>query len=164
MVVEFKGPYAKYNYQRNESKEITLLVGGTGITPHYQLLTQILNDQLDTTIINMIYGSRNEDEVLLMEELDQLATKYPNRFKITYILDNPKSPSTWTGATGYITADMIRKVHGDAGSGDKRVFVCGPPAMMMAICGKKGPKGAQGDLDGSILATLGFESKEVWKF
>ena len=44
-----------------------------------------------------------------------------------------------------------------------KVLVCGPPPMEKMIAGSKGPKGAQGELDGHLKA-LGYTAEQVCKF
>ena len=44
-----------------------------------------------------------------------------------------------------------------------KVMVCGPPAMMDAVCGPKGEKGAQGPL-GGMLKEMGYSEEDVYKF
>ena len=73
-----------------------------------------------------------------------------------------QAPAGWSGETGFVTAAMVERVL-PAPADDAMVFVCGPPPMMKAVCGGKGPKGSQGELDG-VLKHRGFDSAGVFKF
>ncbi len=42
-----KGPFAKFAYTANQWDAVGMLAGGTGITPMYQLLTEILANPRD---------------------------------------------------------------------------------------------------------------------
>ncbi|KAG9086300.1 NADH-cytochrome b5 reductase, partial [Ceratobasidium sp. 392] len=99
--------------------------------------------------------------VLLKEEFDQLKAKHPDRFDVLYIVD--KGDKSWTGPTGYITKDLLKKEIAPASLGEKTiVYICGPPEQVAAIAGKKdGMK--QGELAGA-LKELGFTSEQVFKF
>ncbi|KAG8763327.1 NADH-cytochrome b5 reductase [Ceratobasidium sp. 423] len=95
------------------------------------------------------------------EEFEQLKAKHGDRFDIVYIVD--KGDKNWSGLTGFITKDILKKEIAPASLGNKvMVYVCGPPAQVDAIAGKKdGMK--QGALGGA-LKELGYTSEQVFKF
>ena len=47
--LNFKGPFPKWPYVANQKKAIGMIAGGTGITPMYQLLRDILSNPRDKT-------------------------------------------------------------------------------------------------------------------
>ena len=157
--VDMKGPFVKIDYKPNYKKKIGMIAGGTGITPMYQVLTEILANEADMTEVSLLYGNITEKDIILKGELDKLAASHSN-FKLTYILDKP--PAGWAGAAGYVTADLVTK-HMPPPAADNLVLVCGPPPMMVAISGNKNPDKSQGDVTG-ILAGLGYDSSNVYKF
>jgi cytochrome-b5 reductase len=55
--------------------------------------------------ISLVFGNITEDDILLKEELEECAARYPN-FKVYYVLNNP--PSSWRGGVGFITADIVK--------------------------------------------------------
>lgn len=61
-----------------------MLAAGTGITPLYQVARGIVNNEEDETFIRLIYACRTAKEVLLKEELDQLAEFW--NFRVVYAL------------------------------------------------------------------------------
>lgn len=71
----------------------------------------------------------NEEDILLKQELDDLAAKHDN-FNVYYVLNNP--PAGWTGGVGFVTADMIRE-HCPAPAKDVKILLCGPPPMIKAM-------------------------------
>lgn len=158
----FKGPLKKFEYTPNEFDRITLIGGGTGITPLFQLLDAITSNPDDKTKVHIIYGSRSTEDILLKPLLDAAAYTFPDQVKVTFVIDRPEQG--WTGMTGYITPEAITAVHGAPGNPRAKVFVCGPPPMMESVCGPKGPNYTQGVLGNSILGQLGFNESEVFKF
>jgi cytochrome-b5 reductase len=70
-------------------KKFSMLCGGTGITPIYQVLCAILRDAKDTTEMSLLFANRTEADILLKDELDMLARGHPNRLKVHYILSQP---------------------------------------------------------------------------
>ncbi|KAF9056048.1 NADH-cytochrome b5 reductase [Panaeolus papilionaceus] len=160
-ILAIKGPITKFPYTENEFEEVALIGGGSGITPLYQIVTHALAGKGNKTKFKLIYSNVTEKDILLREELDTLKKKYPNTFDVVYLLDNPSEG--WTGPTGYVNADIIKKHVGPADLKEKiKVFVCGPPPQVASIAGKKaGMK--QGEL-GGILKELGYTEDQVFKF
>ncbi|KAF8913182.1 cytochrome-b5 reductase [Gymnopilus junonius] len=156
-----KGPIPKFPYTANEFDEVALIGGGSGITPLYQLLIHALPDKENKTKFKLLFGNITEDDILLRKELDELKAKYPNNFDVVYVLDRPSAG--WTGPSGFITADLLKKHVAPADlKGKVKVFVCGPPPQVASIAGKKaGMK--QGEI-GGILKELGYTEDQVFKF
>ena len=78
------------------------------------------------------------------------------------MVERAAEADAWTGATGYITKEMVADLmpaHGDGSI----VFVCGPPPFMRVFSGDKLPDKSQGPLEG-ILKDLGYTSETVFKF
>ena len=99
-----------------------MIAGGTGITPMLQITRTALRDSSDKTKFSLIYANVNEEDILLKQELDELAAKYPNRFTVYYVLNNP--PAGWTGGVGFVSKDQIA-AHMPPTSEDIKVLLCG---------------------------------------
>lgn len=160
--LSFKGPILKWKWEPNQFQDVTLIGGGTGITPLYQIITQVLKTKGDNTKINLLYGSQSPADILLKPELDALAAAHPDQFKITYFVDKSDGDSSFVGKTGYISKDDI-KAAVTGPSPTSHVFVCGPPPLAKAISGPKVSPTDQGEVTG-ILAELGYDKTQVFKF
>ncbi|CED83089.1 NADH-cytochrome b-5 reductase [Phaffia rhodozyma] len=158
----FKGTFPKFKYVPGALDHGICVAGGSGITPHYQLIDHALSLKDDKTKWTLFYSNVTEDDILLRKEWDALAKAHPDRLKVVYVLDKP--PAGWTGPTGYISQQLL-KDNSPAGSeaGEAvKVFVCGPPGQVAAIAGPKdGMK--QGPV-GGVLKELGFSEGQVFKF
>jgi cytochrome-b5 reductase len=127
--VEFRGPKGAMRYKNGLCKRIGMIAGGTGITPMYQLIRAICEDDTDTTEISLIYANRSEEDILLRRELESFAAAYPKNLKIWYMLDHP--PQKWAYGKGYVTPEIMReRLPGP--SADTKVMLCGPPGMVNA--------------------------------
>ena len=127
--VFFRGPKGAMKYTPGMCKRIGMIAGGTGITPMYQLIRAICEHETDTTEISLIYANRTEEDILLRNELEAFARKYPKNFKLWYMLDTP--PADWAYGSGYVTpAVMAERLPGP--SDDTAVMLCGPPGMVVA--------------------------------
>ncbi|KAF9131896.1 NADH-cytochrome b5 reductase [Mortierella sp. 14UC] len=156
-----KGPISKHPFKTNQFETVSLIAGGSGITPMIQIISGLLKDKADKTKINLIFANVTPEDIILKDELDAYAKAYPDRFKVTYVID--KAVDGWKGPTGYVNAELIKKYIPEVAAGNTKTFVCGPPLMMKAVCGVKGPNFTQGEVDGA-LKELGLDSDHVFKF
>ncbi|KAJ5220566.1 hypothetical protein N7468_009770 [Penicillium chermesinum] len=127
--VLFRGPKGAMRYKKGLCKKIGMIAGGTGITPMYQLIRAICEDDTDTTEISLIYANRSEDDILLRAELEAFAAAHPKSLKIWYMLDNP--PQKWQFGKGFVTPAVMREKL-PAPSPDTKIMLCGPPGMITA--------------------------------
>ncbi|PVU85390.1 hypothetical protein BB559_001103 [Furculomyces boomerangus] len=157
-----KGPLRKYKYEPSAKKEIGMIAGGTGITPMLQVIHKVVRNPEDTTKLKLLFANVTEEDILLKEHLDMIVKEHPDKLEIHYVLDKP--PKGWTGETGYISEDMVKKYMPNPELGDDCVmFVCGPPGLMKVVSGGKKSKTDQGPLSG-ILKQLGYTESNVFKF
>ncbi|KAI4332848.1 hypothetical protein L6164_017726 [Bauhinia variegata] len=125
-----KGPKGRFSYKPGQARAYGMLAGGSGITPMFQLTRAILENPKDKTKLNLIYANVTLDDILLKEELDQLASKYPDRFQVYYVLNQP--PESWTGGVGIVSKEMIQN-HCPKPAKDIQILRCGPPGMNKAM-------------------------------
>ncbi|KAJ4724597.1 NADH-cytochrome b5 reductase [Melia azedarach] len=125
-----KGPKGRFKYQPGQVRAYGMLAGGTGITPMFQVARAILENPNDQTNIHLIYANVSFEDILLKEELDDLATSFPDRFKVYYVLNQP--PEQWDGGVGFVSKEMIQ-THCPAPASDIQILRCGPPPMNKAM-------------------------------
>lgn len=128
--VQFRGPKGAMRYSRGLCKKIGMLAGGSGITPMFQLIRAICENDRDMTEISLIYANRTEQDILLRDELDSFARRYPKTFKVHYLLDQP--PADWQFGSGYVTKDMMAERFPTPSGDDSKIMLCGPPGMVNA--------------------------------
>ncbi|KAG1039902.1 hypothetical protein G6F43_012410 [Rhizopus delemar] len=160
--VHIRGPMKEeYEYRENSLAEIGMIAGGTGISPMYQIIRHVLENPNDKdTRIWLIYGNKTFEDILLKSELDELQKKHGDRLKIKYVLEQP--PADWKDV-GYVTKEMIEDFMSKDRNTRRKIFVCGPDAMLRSVSGERARDYSQGKLSG-MLAGLGLSSEEVWKF
>lgn len=151
--LRFVAPLKHYAWAPNQHPHITLIAGGAGITPMFQLIQGILRNPEDATQISLVFGVNTDADILLKEELDQFEKQYPGRLKVTYTVSRPDPTSLHH--KGYVTQELLKEVL--SASGSSKVFVCGPPGFEDALVGGKNkPPG--------ILEQLGYGKDKVFKF
>lgn len=131
--VQFRGPKGAMRYRRNLCRRLGMVAGGTGITPMYQVIRAICEDDRDTTEVSLVYANRTEEDILLRAELEAFARRYPKNLKIHYMLDQP--PATgWAYGTGFVNKDVLAE-RMPAPAADTKVMLCGPPGMVKGATG-----------------------------
>jgi len=130
VTIKVKGPKGQMKYTPNMVREIGMLAGGTGITPMLQIIRAILKDPEDTTKVTLIYANISHNDILLREDLEGLAARYPEKLELHFVVE--RAPEGWTGEIGFITEAMIR---GDCPppAEDIKILICGPPPMVSAM-------------------------------
>jgi ferredoxin-NADP reductase len=119
-------PYGQFTFE-GEYTKIALLGGGIGITPFISIIKNATDKHLNAKI-TLFYGCRTENDIAFREELERMQTENEN-FKMVCVVNQPTSE--WTGETGIITAEMIKKVL--PGYKENVFYTCGPPPMVKAM-------------------------------
>ncbi|RAL38745.1 hypothetical protein DM860_013426 [Cuscuta australis] len=152
-----KGPVGHIEYKgrgnflaHGKSKfgtKLSMIAGGTGITPIYQVMQAILRDPGDKTEMHVVYANRTEADIVLRDELDAWAEKYPGRVKVWYVVQ--ESREGWKYSIGYINDDILRG-HIPGASATTLALACGPPPMIQfSVCPNLEKMGY--DIEGSLL-------------
>ncbi|KAG2379207.1 hypothetical protein C9374_007346 [Naegleria lovaniensis] len=164
--LEFKGPLLKYDYKPNMKKEMIFLSAGTGITPSYQLIQEILSNSNDSTKITLLYANKTPEDILLKKELDTLAKQHPNQFKVFYTVDaDPnKTADASIQGRGFVNHEMLKQFGLPKPSSDVLVSVCGPPPFYDLLCGQKKSPKEQGEVTGLLKDKFGYNETNVFKF
>ena len=131
VTIKVKGPKGQMVYKPNMVKEIGMLAGGTGITPMLQIIRSIMKDPEDHTQVTLIYANITTEDILLKEDLEKLAERYPEKFKLHLVVEKPLE--NWTGGVGFITEAMIREYCPAPTKNDIKILICGPPPMVSAM-------------------------------
>ena len=162
-VLQINGPNKKFQYEPNMKKKIGMIAGGTGITPMLQVARRVLSNPKDKTEITLLFANHSEDDVLLKQELDQMAKLHPN-FKVYYTVSRPKDLKSWkaqNGLVGRVNKDLIKTII-PAPSPDSMVMVCGPEGLMELVSGGLAPDHSQGELSG-LLKEMKYTPEMVLK-
>ncbi|CUA75036.1 hypothetical protein RSOLAG22IIIB_01674 [Rhizoctonia solani] len=152
--IKIKGPIPKLAWVANQFDQVGMIAGGSG-------MRHSLAQPNETTKFKLIFGNVTPADILIGEELDEMASKSNGRFELRHIISRPDE--TWTGAKGRIDAKVIKSYLPGSELGSRvMVFVCGPPGQVAAVSGPKDGL-AQGELGGA-LKDLGYVKEQVYKF
>ncbi|CAH1966977.1 unnamed protein product [Acanthoscelides obtectus] len=114
-----------------KASKVNLIAGGVGITPILQLIRHAVKDSNDKTKMALLFANQTERDILLRDELEDVAKKFPGRFKFWYTLD--KAEEGWQYSQGFINEDMIKE-HLYPATSDTLTLMCGPPPMIKFAC------------------------------
>eukprot|EP00898_Chlorokybus_atmophyticus_P002635 jgi/Chlat1/3372/Chrsp23S00270 len=138
--IDVKGPLGHVHYlsrgnftvdrEPKHATHISMIAGGTGITPMIQIIKAVLKDSDDKTELSLLFANQTEDDILLRSDLDELAERH-NNFRVWYTLSRP--PKEWKYSEGFINEDMCRATVFPS-SPTSYVFMCGPPPMIKFAC------------------------------
>ena len=120
------GPYGEFTFE-GEYPKIALLAGGIGVTPFISICKNATDKNLASQI-TMFFGCRTEADIPFRQELETMQQANRN-LKLHFVVNQP-GPD-WKGATGIITADMIKNELPDYK--DTVFYTCGPPGMVAAM-------------------------------
>lgn len=117
------------------------VVGGTGITPAFQLVNDMLRSPASEThsaagharpAVSVVYASPSPSRVLLKHELDALAAQDPAHVSLHYLVDRPEAGTTKEQVPPDLTVGLIDRQKLEKAIGPRRaerrrvVVVCGP--------------------------------------
>ena len=135
--VEMRGPLGDVNYngygkfnilgQARSFKRVSLVLGGTGLTPGYSLIARICLDPNDPTELRVIDANKGEADILLQKELKHFEEVGNGKLKIAHVLSEPSEE--WQGLKGFVTKEIMQD-HLFPPSEENVVLLCGPPAMI----------------------------------
>ena len=150
----------QYPFQK---RRIGMIAGGTGLTPMIQALHAILGTPGDETKVDLIYGSKTQDD--LIDFVDDWERRSNGRLKVHHVLSDEPHDSDWSGDRGFIDEDLLFRIFQDAEispeDDDVSIFVCGPDPMLDLLCG---PRTETELKEGTVLADMGFNDGQIYKF
>lgn len=159
--IEVKGPLGEFHYkgkgaftwhgEARSCSHISMIAGGTGLTPCWQAANAILRDPDDKTQLSLLYANQTPGDILARTQLEKLAKDHPERFKLWYTVDRvPEGAEKWSYDVGFVNEALIEKHLFSAGSG-RIAVMCGPPMMQDKACTPN-------------LLKLGYKQNDIFVF
>lgn len=156
LTVEIKGPIGHFTYIGNGRvqckpnnrvraiNKLALIAGGSGITPIWSTLKAIADeysassasDRRKSVEVWLIYGNREEKDILIREELDELSRQMEGKLHIWHVLSSNAIREEWAMGRGHVDLECLQNHLPPASfplagvdHKDTLALVCGPPAM-----------------------------------
>ncbi|OJT12411.1 Nitrate reductase [NADH] 1 [Trametes pubescens] len=107
--------------------KINLIAGGSGLTPHWQLIHAILSDPEDKTLISLLDSNKTYDDIWMRNTLQQYSQEHSTSFKLWHVLTSP--PEGWQYSSGKVRKTILEERLYPYGTA-VATFVCGPEGMI----------------------------------
>jgi ring-1,2-phenylacetyl-CoA epoxidase subunit PaaE len=133
--IEVMEPMGHFVAEPNPMKERTIVLfgGGSGVTPLMSILKSVLPVEQGSKVY-LVYGSRDEENIIFKKQLAELELKYEGRFKVLHVLTKPSY--TWTGYKTRInqaSAVIFLKQDFAIDIAKAEYYLCGPEGMMEQV-------------------------------
>ncbi len=143
--IEVMPPQGRFYTQLDPDQRKTyyLFGAGSGITPLISIIKTTLEKEPQSSVY-LLYGSREDDQIIFHQELQELAKRYEGQFDVEFIVSQPrkekggwfkKATINWAGRVGRINGVEIQRCLDEnplQGKGAE-YFICGPGAMIDAV-------------------------------
>ena len=143
------GPFGDFTYDpvaAKTSKLLTLIAGGSGITPILSIAKTALAMNSEGEV-HLIYANHSIIDVMFLRQINELSFEYPERFSISYIYK--KGHTGWAGETGYLNKEkLINMLAIHSESEDAQYYICGPDTMKNIVI--------------STLGSLNIKSEQIF--
>lgn len=133
-LIEAQEPLGDFIFETNKPVNSVFFWGvGSGITPLFSIIKDLLNRTDHITNIYLIYGNKSKNSTIFYDELERLKSIYKDRFRIYYFFSREdffdNEPYNLKGRITYnFVIDLLKKI--DKSS---RHYVCGPAELKNII-------------------------------
>ncbi|MCC6427239.1 MAG: 2Fe-2S iron-sulfur cluster binding domain-containing protein [Phycisphaerales bacterium] len=142
-LLQISAPQGRFTFAGTEAESIVLIGAGVGITP-LMCIIRTLTDRGWNKDMFLLFACRSSEDFVFRDELERLQKRHAN---LHVVATMTRSDGTvWMGPKGRLTKDLIAQSVPDLPN--RRIHVCGPPAMM--------------DATRVMLADLGVKPSQVF--
>jgi len=128
--IQIEGPFGSLTLHNNRARPAVLIAGGIGITPFMSILRHATKEQLPQQLV-LIYSNRRPEDAAFLAELQGLEEQNTLFRLVATMTQMNKSTRSWTGETGMIDEDLVKRVSSKLVS--PIYYLAGPPAMVEAV-------------------------------
>ncbi|PWV54248.1 ferredoxin--NADP reductase [Chitinophaga sp. S165] len=111
-------------------RDIFLFGAGSGITPLFSLLKDILHNE-PTAHVKLIYSNTSENRTIFHQQLQELAAKFPQQLHIIRLYSG--DPDHIVRRLSNLSLEPLVKQQLSHRKEDAQFFLCGPPEYMRMI-------------------------------
>lgn len=108
----------------SSDKDICFICTGVGLAPFRSMYLDVLHNNKNFSKINLIFGSRTEEDLLYFDELKELNSKYDN---FSYFPTLSRAKESWEGSKGYVH-QIYKELYSDGK--EAQFYLCGWDTMI----------------------------------
>lgn len=120
--IRFKGPSGAFYLPESVPSHMVMVCTGTGVAPFRSMIFDLIHKDKNFHHIHLIFGARNEEDILYREEFEELADQHS---EITYDVCLSRDED-WKGFKGYVHQVYLQ---GNYPEGTK-YYLCGWSEMI----------------------------------
>lgn len=122
------GPHGQFRFDPDKDMKVCFIAGGTGLAPFMSMLRhlKLINSKVD---VKLFYSVKFPAEIILPNELKDFEKSI--KLNTTITVTRPVPGDGWTGPTGHINPDMLKKFCPDINT--RMCYICGPLAFVRAV-------------------------------
>lgn len=124
------GPFGSFTLHENTERPAVFLAGGIGVTPFHSMIADATERSLPHHIY-LFFSNRRPEDAAFLDEFEAFQKQNPNFKLVATMTDMEHSARPWTGETGYIDAEMLRRHLPKEGS--PIYYLAGPQSMVAAM-------------------------------
>ena len=121
--IKFKGPDGTFYLPQPIQRDIVMICTGTGVAPFRSMIHEIINKEIPTQKIHLIFGTRYEEGILYRNEFEKIAEEHS---WFTYDVALSRE-AKWQGHSGYVHDVYMSRYDG---SEDIDYWICGWSKMI----------------------------------
>ena len=123
-----KGPHGQFKFTPGVDKKVLFIAGGTGLAPFMSMMRHVKRIGAQDDMV-LLYSIKYPTEIIRKDEL--LGYMQQLNLKLAVTVTRPAPGDGWTGYTGHISADMVKKYAPDFP--ERAIYICGPLAFVKAM-------------------------------
>ena len=121
-----RGPGGRFTMPESR-QPLAFLSGGIGITPIRSMLRYLYQTQDDWDIV-ILYGNRDEQDVVFKDELDEIGKRLSG-VRVEHVLS--QASTAWAGRRGLIDSAAIKELIPNYSQ--RLFYISGPPGMVTSL-------------------------------
>ncbi|MEE4246219.1 MAG: ferredoxin--NADP reductase [Kangiellaceae bacterium] len=136
-----QGPFGDFIYPPTQDKVIkrlSLIAGGSGITPILSIIEQAL-DEASEFAIDLIYACRSRDSIMFFQRLESLKKLNLGRLTIRYVIESDDQDHAPLDLVGRLNGETIEQVWPHVCDENQQVklhsefYICGPEGLKNSV-------------------------------
>ncbi|WP_431126891.1 FAD-binding oxidoreductase [Flagellimonas flava] len=131
-VLEVMVPEGRFVFEPNSSpKNVAAFAAGSGITPIMSIAQTVLESHPESTFV-LVFGNQTPGETMYLKDLEELHTKYSDRFFIQNVYSRSQEEGALFGRIETSTVNFIIKNKFKETTFDA-FYLCGPEEMINTV-------------------------------
>jgi ring-1,2-phenylacetyl-CoA epoxidase subunit PaaE len=133
------------NENATQSRHVFLIAAGSGITPIFSLLKQLLHQEPHTHI-TLIYSNKSVESTIFYEQIKTLHRDYSDRLNVVFLWGNVKN-LRWARLNNTLLEELVRQHLPTTARENALFYTCGPFHFMLMVQ--------------ITLLTMGFDKDQI---